>query len=313
MKKLAFLIKIFFFLLIISTNNLYSKIDNKIIANVGDQIISSYELKNKIKTLLFLSKQELNQKNINDTKNTALRNLIDSKLKLLEVKKFKISLDVNKGYVDYLNKISSKFNTNINGLKKKFLDNNLDYDLYLNEIKTEFAWQNLIFSFYAKKINIEDKEIDKELKLITDNQKNSEEYHLAEIQLINESAINKNTIMQIKEQIKVLGFNNAAIKYSNAPSALDGGDIGWFNSKSLSNKISKIVTTMETGEISEPILLTNTLMFIKVLDKRKLDFKNMDIKLERKKLILSKKNDLLNLFSNSHLSKKKNSTLINIK
>ena len=58
-----------------------ASVENKIIANVGDKIISSYELKTKIKLLLFLSNQELNQDNINTTKAIAINSLINYKLK----------------------------------------------------------------------------------------------------------------------------------------------------------------------------------------------------------------------------------------
>ena len=52
-----------------------------IIAKVENRIISSYDLKNKVKLILFLSNQELTQSNINSVKQPALRTLIDLKLK----------------------------------------------------------------------------------------------------------------------------------------------------------------------------------------------------------------------------------------
>ena len=61
MKKILIIIYVFivFFL---TNNNVFSQIiQNKIIVNVGKQIISSYELKNKIKTVIFLNKKEINQ------------------------------------------------------------------------------------------------------------------------------------------------------------------------------------------------------------------------------------------------------------
>ena len=47
--------------------NNYAKaaVKNEIIVNVGNQIITSYELKNKIRTYLFLGGIELNQENVN--------------------------------------------------------------------------------------------------------------------------------------------------------------------------------------------------------------------------------------------------------
>ena len=73
---------LFTLLIYTSFNNVSSEIiQNKIIANIGNEIISSYELKNKIKTILFLNNQKIDQNIVNKTKGQALRQLINYKLK----------------------------------------------------------------------------------------------------------------------------------------------------------------------------------------------------------------------------------------
>ena len=42
----------------------FASIQNKILVNIGNQIITSYELKNRVKTILILNNKELNQANI---------------------------------------------------------------------------------------------------------------------------------------------------------------------------------------------------------------------------------------------------------
>jgi len=73
MKKEYFFFVTFFFHSIINITFANSSVKNVIIANVETQIVSSYELKNKIKTILFLSNQELNQDSINQNKSLALK------------------------------------------------------------------------------------------------------------------------------------------------------------------------------------------------------------------------------------------------
>ena len=64
-----------------------SSIQNKIIAGVENEIISSYELKNKIMTNIVLNNKILNQENINKNKKHALKALINYKLKKKRIKK----------------------------------------------------------------------------------------------------------------------------------------------------------------------------------------------------------------------------------
>ena len=64
-KKLIFYIILS---IIFLSKNAIAQINNKIILKVENEIITSYELKNKILTTLFLSNQEINQSNIDKLK-----------------------------------------------------------------------------------------------------------------------------------------------------------------------------------------------------------------------------------------------------
>lgn len=315
MNKYNLLLKVLIICYGFQTNFAFSSIQNKIIANVEDQIISSFELKNKIKSLLFFSNQKLSQENINIAKQQAMRSLVDLKLKNGELKKFKMnSLKVDQEVNNYLRNQSTKYNTDINGLKEILKKNDINFKMYEKEIKTEFLWQKLIFDLYKTKIILNNNEIDIELESVIKNNKNVEEYKISEIEILSEKNLdNKKKIQDIKDQINKIGFENVAIKFSISSSALDGGNLGWISSKSLSNKIFNIVKDMKLGDVSEPLFGSNTIMFIKLVNKRSI--KNSDINIDnlKKQIINSKKNELLNLFSNSHLSKIRNSALIEIK
>ena len=306
MKRLIFFLTIFTLI----ENNSFASIQNKIIVNVGNQIITSYELKNRVKTILILSNKELNQDNVNRTKKEALNFLINSKLKKEEVLKFNTSPN-NKAVLRHLKNISSQYNTDTNGLKKIFINNNISYELFLDGVETEFAWQQLIYNFHQDKIVVNEKEINEELNQTINEQKQAVEYNLAEIEVLLENNENdKKKIEEIKNQINEIGFRDAAIKYSSSLSALEGGNLGWIASQALSNMILNTVTEMNLGDISDPIFQSETAIFIKLLDKRKINFNDISLKKMENQIINQKKNELLNLFSSSYLSKIKNTTLI---
>ena len=165
MKQLKFIIIIV--LILFSFQKIFANIDNKIIVKVENEIITNYELKNKILTSLILSGQEINQKNIDNLKKDVLGQLIDLKLKKLELLKYKIQKDevrIN----SYLRSIS---NNNIQDFKQKFFLNNINFEIFLDEVDTEFRWQKLIYSAYQKKINISEDSVNKEIKEIIKNKK----------------------------------------------------------------------------------------------------------------------------------------------
>jgi len=312
-KKNLFRILFFIIFINIETNS-FALTKNKIIVSVENQIISSYELKNKVKTMLFLSNQNLNQKNINFTKQQALQKLIDYKLKKNQIVKFNIQADNSIQINNHLSDLSSKYETDITGIKNIFKNNNLDFELYINEIKTEFNWQQLIFNKFRDKIVLDKKEIDNELNNLIETQSNLEDYQLAEIEIsLKNNSEAKNAILEVNNQINKIGFEKTAIKYSTSTSSLDGGNIGWISSKSLSKKILAILDKMKIGDVSKPIIQTNTATIIKLLDKKTLNFNNIDLNELRQKIIKNKKNELLNLYSNNYLSKIKNNSLIEMR
>ena len=75
-KKVLFIFILFF---ISSFSN--AKIENNIILKVENEIITNYDIKNKILRTLILSGQEINQNNINFLKEQSLNDLIFQNLK----------------------------------------------------------------------------------------------------------------------------------------------------------------------------------------------------------------------------------------
>ena len=305
--------KIFFFntfLFFIFLNKSYANLENSIIVKIDNQIITNFEIKNKILTTLVLSNREINQENINNLKSQALEALIQLKLKTNELSKYDIEIS-NIQLEKYL---YSSFSTDINSLKKKFDNNGLDFDLFIEELKVGLKWQQFIFSKYSNKINIDSSQVENELENLIKIDENLKEYNLSEIEfVVDENENLKNKIEYINQQINTIGFNQTAFNLSISSSASSNGDIGWVNAKSLSKEILEILNKMEIGRISRPIIKGNNILFLKInkIRTKKLDKKNI---VELKKNIVNrKKNELLNLFSKSHISKLKNNSFIEYK
>ena len=78
------LINIVIFFFIIQSTEILAKIENKIVLKVENEIITNFEIKNKILSLLMISGQNVTQDNINKYKKEVLNLLIDNKLKKLK-------------------------------------------------------------------------------------------------------------------------------------------------------------------------------------------------------------------------------------
>ena len=230
----------------------HANLENKIILKVENKIITAFEVKSKILSSLIISGKEINQNNIENLKAQALESLIQLKLKEIELAKFKIKKN-EKQINQYLNSISSD---NIPILKNKFIANNLDYQLFLNEIEIQFKWQKLIYEIYSNKIEINNIDnLDNEINDLIKNNAKIKEYNVSEIEISLENNENaKNKILNIQNEIKNSGFDITAQNYSMAPSATNRGNIGWIDINILTKQISNILSKMKIDDISEPII-----------------------------------------------------------
>ena len=305
------LIKTFCFLLLFISNNFFANAStNKIIVKIDDNIVTSYELKNKIKTALFLANQNLNQENIDSTKNQALSFLVNMKIKKKEILKYKINLDE----INIDKQLMSISLNDLNNFKKNFLQNNLDFEIFVEEIKIEVAWQQLIYDIYNKKVNIDDKLIESLLRKQVENKSSIIEFRLSEIEIEkNQDNDLDEEIKFIKEQIEKIGFENTASRYSVSPSSVQKGDLGWINEKSINPQIYKLIKDLNIGDIAKPIKNFENVIFYKLSDKKISKVENLNLEQLKKNLINQKQNELLNFYSANHLSKIKNNSLIEYK
>ena len=305
-KKIIILV---LFLSFNSLNEIVAKIENKIAIKVENEIITNFEIKNKIISSLLLTEQEINQENINKYKNQVINTLIDNKLKKIEVSRYKIKRNDEKikSYID-------KFSTDGLTLKRKFLDNNLDFQLYEDEISTEFSWQTLIYKIYSNKIEIDENSINIEMNNFISDNSDVTEFEISEIEVsLNNNLKYQNKILEIETKIKEDGFEKAALKYNDTYSASQKGNLGWINSKSLSDEIYELLNQMDRGEVSRPIKRQNSIIFLKLNDKRVSKTNDLNLTKLKKDLIEKKKNEQFDLYSRSHLSKIRNMSLIEYK
>lgn len=285
--------------------------ESKIVVKIDNEIVTNYDLKNKILTTLVLANEEINQENINKTKPLALKSLIDLRIKKIEIKKYKIDTTSNELH----NNLKILAKNDIDGFKKIFQINNLDFDGYKEDLKIELAWRKLIYFLYKKKVNIEESEINNELnKLLEKNEEVLTEFRLNELIVTFDSVEDKiKKIKIINEQLKNSGFNKTLMKYNESLSKDNMGDLGWISSKSLSKNILDAIKDLKKNEISKPIILGNNILYLKLQDKRENNIKNKNINELKKQIINAKENQRFTLYSNSHLSKLKNLTTVEYK
>ena len=184
-----------------------------------------------------------------------------------------------------------------------------DYDLKISDIKSKITidalWNELIIKKYNSNITIDEAEIKKEI--LKNNKIQSKKYQLSEIifEVTNKEEIEKK-YNKITKSIKEIGFENSAALYSFSDTSKIGGDIGWINESSLNKNIKENINKLRMGEITQPIILSNGVLILKLINIENLET-TIDVENELKKAINYERNRQLNQYSKIYYNKiKKN-------
>ena len=141
--------------------------------------------------------------------------------------------------------------------------------------------------------------------------KSEKQYKLLEIVIENKNNINiDNEIEKIKKSIEEVGFKNTASLYSVSDSSKLGGDIGWINESSLSNKILKELNNIKIGDFVKPINIGKNYLILKI-ENIKSEIIEVNKKKKIEEIIQFEKNRQLEQFSNIYFNQIKINTNIN--
>jgi len=278
-----------------------SVIEDGLYATVGNKAITRSDIVNEIKTILILNDRAYSPELKDQLQQTAIKSIIKRNIKKIEIERNNFLQFNEQELQKELLRLANAINKDIAELKNLCKSNNLDFSIIEDQVKLELMWNSLIFEIYKNRISINFEEINEQLNLIQ-GKKKIKEYLISElvIESVEKSQLELK-INEIKNKIKTEGFESIATSLSISDSSARGGDLGWISENIISEKLKAVITNTPVGNISEPILLSNGILFFKVRDKRVVE-KKVDMEKVKDQLVNSEKSKILNMHSTSHFN-----------
>ncbi len=295
------IIKIFVILLLLFLHftKSYASVSDSLFATVGNKALTKFDILKELKLILIINGQSFSEDRRVQLESAAVNSAIKNTIKRMEIEKYNdLSYDkddLNKELV----KIASNLDMDVDLLRSTLLANEIEFSYLTEQIQTELLWNSLIFNIYKDRVSINIDEINEQLELIQ-SAKETYEYLISEI-IINPVTedMRQNKINEVKEKIKLDGFEQTAVDLSISETGLKGGDLGWINENVLSKQFKSKIVMTKVGEISEPVILKEGILFFKVRDKRKIE-KFSSLEKAKDQLVKSQKTKILNMFSLTH-------------
>jgi peptidyl-prolyl cis-trans isomerase SurA len=190
---------------------------------------------------------------------------------------------------------------------------NLSFDEIKKKIEIEAAWNDLIYSKYISKLEIDKIKIKNKINDLLSKNKEQNVYLISEIMFNTDSfeEIQKKYKL-IEKSISEVGFKNTANLYSVSASAKLGGQVGWVNETQLSKIIKKEISKLKVGEYTKPITIPGSFLIIH-LDDKKIHNIYLNFDEEFEKQIAYERDAQLEQYSKIYFKKIKKNSIISEK
>jgi len=234
---------------------------DRIVAVVGEDVITERELASRVE----LTRQQLAQRGAAPPgRNVLIRQVLErmvlERIQLQEAKRVGITIDeatLNRAMED----IARENNLNLLQLRSALLAEGVDYGAFREQIRDELTIAQLRRRQVDSRLRVSEQEIDDLIAAESGAIDRGVRYRLAQILVALPQGADAATIGTARAKAEELlararageDFAQLALQYSEAPDALEGGDLGWRDAGEIPTVFARAVILLRPGELS-PIL-----------------------------------------------------------
>ena len=246
-------------------------------AVVNDEIISTYDLRQRLRLLVLTSGVQPTEDNLQGLEQQALRSLIDEHLQTQELRKVgkrqKVDLIAETKDVDEeISDLARQNNLTFAQRRTSFQQAGGDIQTLRDQIRTQISWQRLISGLYNSRVRVSDDQVNGQLQRIS-AQASQTQYLIGEIFLDSNRAGGMNEAMSGANQLitqlqQGAPFAAVARQFSSGPTAANGGDGGWISAAQAPPEVGAALEALRPGQLSAPIPVSDGVYVIYLRDKQ---------------------------------------------
>jgi peptidyl-prolyl cis-trans isomerase SurA len=227
-----------------------------IAAVVNGQVITSDDVQSRAKLLALSSGLPPTQQALDRLKPQITEELINQTLQLQEIAKLKVTVPET-DIASAIGRIEQGNNLPAGGLRARLKQDGIPFSTLVSQIRTQLGWQSVLHQVLGPGLQPGPGDISAE-KTALKAEIGTTQYHLAEIFIQvpdpaqDESA--RSFATTVIQQLRAgAPFPVVAAQFSQATTALQGGDLGFVSLDQLDPAVAAVVAAMPAGAISNPV------------------------------------------------------------
>ncbi|HQN64167.1 MAG TPA: peptidylprolyl isomerase [Methylophilus sp.] len=249
---------------------------DRIIAIVDQSVITEQELADRIKTVSGqLQKQGVKLPSQEVLEKQVLERLIVDSLQLQLAAQ--TGLKVDDGQLDKtIERIAAQNQLNLEEFKTALSKEGVSFRKFREDIRNEITISRLREREVENRINVSDSEIDNYLTTQANSKDDQSELEISHILIRTPEDASpedlekaKTKVLDVLKQLKDgTPFAQVSANTSDAPNALEGGNLGWKNPSQIPALFMEQLQSMQEGDISQPIRSPNGFHILKLTGRR---------------------------------------------
>ncbi len=242
----------------------------KATAIVNGDIVTDTDVDHRLGLVLMANSGNVSAEERNILRLQVLRNLIDEKLQIQAARENDVTIpqsEIDSSYV----RVAANFRQTPEQFGETLKQGGSSPDSIKQQIRAELAWGRLLRQKIEPFINVGDDEVQSVIRKL-EEAKGTDEYRVGEIFLSATPEVQGQVMAdarRIVEQVRAgASFVAYARQFSEASTAAVGGDLGWVRAGQLSPALQGLVSTMDRGAVSDPVLVPGGVSIVALIDKR---------------------------------------------
>jgi peptidyl-prolyl cis-trans isomerase SurA len=240
-------------------------------ALVNGEVITGTDVEQRAALLVAASEGAIPEDAMQQVRQQTLRRLIDETLQIQEAKAQEIIIsreEINRRYAEVA---SQSFGPDTGKMDTYLASIGSSANSLKRQIEGEYAWRRLQQRMIAPFINVSEQEA-RELVERLEQSRGTEEYNIWEIYLsatpATREAVQQNAL-RIVEQLKQGGsFEAYARQFSDASTAVLGGDLGYVRLETLPAEMQTVARSMQAGQLVGPFEIPGGFEIMYLREKR---------------------------------------------
>lgn len=264
----------------LSAASAYAQTTEGVAALVNDEPITTVDVRNRMRLIIASTgMSQIDEGTLIRIQDQAMRGLVDEHLQLQAASEYDIEVsdaEISNSLLD----LADRNNTTIDVIIQDLQNSGVDISTLRHQLEAEIAWQVIVNGRYGSRIRISEQQIELALERLAASA-SQPQFRIFEMLFEvpgpgREDQTIQRVITVMNQLQQGATFPELARQFSDAPSAANGGDIGWITASQLQPEVAGIMPQMRgqyeqsggRGALSNPIEVPGGFMVIALVGAR---------------------------------------------